>query len=134
MSLQAYSRSHAGRGSSIPKFPPYSRRIDSTKRGELHVLTGTGAWERAASTTWFPGRKVVIQADTDPIIIDWSFARDFNEVVIWNFGSPASPCFVHALASRLLALFELVLHVDVTVGKALTTTRFVPKTEITGDL
>ncbi|MGJ0483174.1 MAG: hypothetical protein ACR65R_01400 [Methylomicrobium sp.] len=68
------------------KRPPYAKSLDTASSGGLLIVcTGSEAWPRAQSTTWFPGCKVVLPPGEDPAAYDWRAAVN-HDVIIGGFG------------------------------------------------
>jgi hypothetical protein len=81
--------------------PPYSNRLNLNGQN-LVVCTGSGAWERAKSLTWFPDCKVVLPFGDDPAAYTWSAAVG-HDVLIAGFGNLEPINTIALLASLLLA-------------------------------
>jgi hypothetical protein len=68
------------------KQPPYARRIDTARSGGMVVIcTGSEAWRRAQSPTWYAGHKLVLPPDEDPTAYDWRIVAD-QDIIIGGFG------------------------------------------------
>ncbi|QSA97505.1 hypothetical protein [Methylococcus sp. EFPC2] len=67
------------------KHAPYSRQLNDA-RGSIAILTGREAWRRAASRSWFVGRKLVLPFGEDPEAFVWPVA-DTN-CIVFGFGDP----------------------------------------------
>lgn len=90
--------------------PPYAKKVVPRTGETLHILTGSQAWDRANSATWFPESKVVLPPGESPRTFDWSFVSQWPDVIIWCFGEPAQPDDIRSLAAELLQHVELVLY------------------------
>jgi hypothetical protein len=83
------------------KKPAYANNLNL--RGQsLVVCTGSGAWERGKSSTWFPGCKVVLPFGDDPAVYSWSVAAG-HDVLIAGFGNLEPIGVIAKLAGLLLA-------------------------------
>jgi hypothetical protein len=83
------------------KLPPYALRANPGDQN-LIVCTGSGAWDRAKSTTWFPGCKVVLPLGEDPSAYDWRAAAN-HDVIIGGFGNLEPINTIARLSGLLLA-------------------------------
>jgi hypothetical protein len=83
------------------KNPPYGKRLNPNGQN-LIVCTGSGAWDRAKSQTWFPGCKVVLPFGDDPAAYAWSIAAG-HDVMIAGFGDLEPIAIIAKLAGLLLA-------------------------------
>jgi hypothetical protein len=81
--------------------PPYANCLRPEGQN-LVVCTGSGAWERGKSSTWFPGCKVVLPFGDDPAAYAWSMAAG-HDVMIAGFGNLELINTIALLASLLLA-------------------------------
>jgi hypothetical protein len=91
------------------KNPPFGNRLNLNGKN-LVVCTGSGAWERGKSSTWFPGCKVVLPFGDDPAAYAWSAAAG-HDVMIAGFGDLEPIGTIAKLAGLLLAAGEcLVLY------------------------
>jgi hypothetical protein len=85
------------------KRPPYAKALDTVRHGRLLIVcTGSDAWRRAESTTWFPGCKVVLPSGEDPATYDWRAAVD-HDVIIGGFGNLEPIGTIARLGGLLLA-------------------------------
>lgn len=100
--------------------PPYAKRVVPSTKKTLHILTGSKAWDRANSPTWFPASKVVLPSEESPHTFDWSFTSKWGDAVIWCLGDPAPQETIQNLAVELLQRLDLVLY----VGPKQSTVRF----------
>jgi hypothetical protein len=94
---------HSERHHSIKKrkLPPYALRANPGNQN-LIVCTGSGAWERGKSSTWFPGCKIVLPFGDDPAAYAWSVAAG-HDVLIAGFGDLEPIAIIAKLAGLLLA-------------------------------
>jgi hypothetical protein len=83
------------------RIPPYGNRLNLNGQN-LIVCTGSGAWERAKSQTWFAGCKVVLPFGDDPAAYAWSAAAG-HDVLISGFGDLEPIAIIAKLAGLLLA-------------------------------
>ncbi|EIC30580.1 MULTISPECIES: hypothetical protein [Methylomicrobium] len=83
------------------KTPPYGKQLNLNGQN-LIVCTGSGAWERAKSPTWFPGCKVALPFGDDPTAYAWSVAAG-HDVLIVGFGDLEPVAVIAKLAGLLLA-------------------------------
>lgn len=81
--------------------PPYSNRLNLNGQN-LVVCTGSGAWERAKSQTWFPKCKVVLPFGDDPDSYRWSIVAG-HDVLVAGFGELEPIGTIAKLAGLLLA-------------------------------
>lgn len=65
--------------------PPYGKRLNMKTDAHLVVCTGSNAWNKAKSPTWFSRRKVVLPLGADPAAFSWSAAAG-HDVIIAGFG------------------------------------------------
>jgi hypothetical protein len=85
------------------KKPPYYNSLDlSHPNCCLIVCTGSGAWERAKSSTWFSGCKILLPFGGDPASYAWSIVAG-HDVMIAGFGDLEPISTIAKLASLLLA-------------------------------
>jgi hypothetical protein len=85
------------------KRPPYAKSLNTVRHGRLLIVcTGSDAWPRAQSTTWFPGCKVVLPSGEDPAAYDWQAAVN-HDVIIGGFGNLEPIGTIAKLAGLLLA-------------------------------
>jgi hypothetical protein len=84
------------------KKPPYYNSLTLDKRNSLVVCTGTGAWSRAKSATWFPGCKLVLPFGDDPAAYVWGAAAG-HDVLIAGFDELEPIAIIAKLAGLLLA-------------------------------
>lgn len=85
------------------KKPPYYNSLDlSHPSCCLIVCTGSGAWERAKSSTWFPGCKIVLPFGHDPASYAWSVAAG-HDVLITGFGDLEPIAIIAKLGGLMLA-------------------------------
>jgi hypothetical protein len=84
------------------KTPPYGKQLNLAALSCLVVCTGSGAWERGKSSTWFPGCKVVLPFGDDPAAYTWSMAAG-HDVLIAGFGDLEPIAIIAKLAGLLLA-------------------------------
>jgi hypothetical protein len=84
------------------KKPPYYNSLTLDKRNNLVVCTGSGAWSRAKSATWFPGYKLVLPFGEDPAAYTWSVAAGYD-VMIAGFGDLEPIAIIAKLGGLLLA-------------------------------
>jgi hypothetical protein len=93
------------------KRPPYAKSLDTVRYGRLLIVcTGSEAWNRAQSTTWFPGCKVILPPGDDPAAYDWLVAVN-HDVIIGGFGNLEPISTIAKLAGLLLAVgSRLVLY------------------------
>jgi hypothetical protein len=90
---------HSSQGHSTKK-PPYGK--STNPRGQnLVVCTGSGAWNRAKSQTWYPRCKVVLPFGDDPAAYTWSAAAG-HDVLIAGFGNLEPIAIIAKLAGLLL--------------------------------
>jgi hypothetical protein len=82
--------------------PPYSNRLNLNGQN-LVICTGSGAWDRAKSPTWFPGCKIVLPFGSDPASYTWSIAAG-RDVLIAGFGELELIGTIAKLAGLLLAV------------------------------
>lgn len=68
------------------KLPPYVRRLDPAKRQSIAMLTGSGAWKRAESISWFPGCKLVLPFGDNPMLYRWPVIG--RDCILFSFGDP----------------------------------------------
>jgi hypothetical protein len=87
--------------SNYTRKPPYTSRLNLEDQN-LVVCTGSGAWDRAKSQTWFPRCKVVLPFGDDPAAYTWSVAAS-HDVLIAGFGNLEPINTIAQLASLLLA-------------------------------
>jgi hypothetical protein len=80
---------------------PYGKQLNPNGQN-LIVCTGSGAWDRAKSQTWFPGCKVVLPFGDDPAAYAWSIAAG-HDVMIAGFGDLEPIAIIAKLAGLLLA-------------------------------
>lgn len=80
---------------------PYGNRLNPNGQNFI-VCTGSGAWDRAKSTTWFPGCKVVLPFGDDPAAYAWSVAAG-HDVLIAGFGDLEPIAIIAKLAGLVLA-------------------------------
>lgn len=66
------------------------------------IVTGSDGWPRAASGTWFVGRKLMLPYGDDPAGYDWSAVAGFADAVICGFGRPEPVAVITALAAVLV--------------------------------
>jgi hypothetical protein len=85
------------------KKPPYFNSLNLKAKNCLVICTGTGAWERAKSSTWFAGCKVVLPFGDDPAAYAWSVAAG-HDVLIAGFGDLEPIAIIAKLAALLLAV------------------------------
>jgi hypothetical protein len=97
---QRGSRNHPEQRHSI-KTLPYGKQLNPNGQN-LIVCTGSGAWDRAKSQTWFPGCKVVLPFGDDPAAYAWSIAAG-HDVMIAGFGDLEPIAIIAKLAGLLLA-------------------------------
>jgi hypothetical protein len=91
------------------KKPPYTNRLNLNGQS-LIVCTGSDAWDRAESQTWFPRCKVVLPFGDDPAAYAWSVAAG-HDVLIAGFGNLEPIGTIAKLAGLLLAVgASLVLY------------------------
>jgi hypothetical protein len=81
--------------------PAYANSLNLKGRN-LVLCTGSGAWDRAKSQTWFPGCKVVLPFGDDPAAYAWSIAAG-HDVLIAGFGDLEPIAIIAKLAGLLLA-------------------------------
>lgn len=105
--------------------PPYAKKVIPRTGESLHILTGSQAWDRANSETWFPESKVVLPPGESPRTFDWSFVSRWPDVIIWCFGEPATQEVIQSLAVELLQRVDLVLY----FGPNLSAVRFSARKE-----
>jgi hypothetical protein len=85
------------------KRPPYAKSLDTARYGRLLIVcTGSDAWPRAQSSTWFPGCKVVLPSGEDPAAYDWRVAVN-HDVIIGGFGNLEPIGTIARLGGLLLA-------------------------------
>jgi hypothetical protein len=84
------------------KKPPYYNSLTLDKRNNIVVCTGSGAWARAKSATWFPGCKLVLPFGDDPAAYAWGAAAG-HDVLIAGFGNLEPITSIAKLAGLLLA-------------------------------
>jgi len=82
--------------------PPYANRLMLSVGACLVVCTGSRAWGKAKSSTWFPGRKVVLPFGDDPAAYAWSMAAG-HDVMIAGVGDLEPINTIARLAGLLLA-------------------------------
>jgi hypothetical protein len=82
--------------------PPYANSLDPNNDNCLIVCTGSGAWERGKSSTWFPGCKIVLPFGDDPAAYAWSVAAG-HDVLIAGFGDLEPIAIIAKLAGLVLA-------------------------------
>jgi hypothetical protein len=82
--------------------PPYSNELDLFADTCLIVCTGSGAWQRAKFSTWFPSAKVVLPPSEDPATYAWNIATG-HDVMICGFGELEPIGTIASLAGLLLA-------------------------------
>lgn len=102
-------KSERYRGSKALRNLPYSLSLTPNTDETLGVLIGSGAWDRAKSSTWFKGRKVVMPSGQNPSAFNWTVARGFHDSIIWSFGRQPTDRLVSEIASQLLAYHSRVL-------------------------
>jgi hypothetical protein len=83
------------------KTPPYGKQLN-LKGQNLIVCTGSGAWDRGRSQTWFPHCKVVLPFGDDPAAYAWSMAAG-HDVLIAGFGDLEPLVIIAKLAGLVLA-------------------------------
>lgn len=83
------------------KTPPYGKQLNLNGQN-LIVCTGSGAWDRAESYTWFSRCKVVLPFGNDPVAYTWSAAAG-HDVLIAGFGNLEQIGTIAKLAGLLLA-------------------------------
>jgi hypothetical protein len=83
------------------KTPPYGKQLNLNGQN-LIVCTGSGAWDRAKSQTWFGGAKVVLPFGDDPAAYAWGLAAG-QSVLIAGFGNLEPIGTIAKLAGLLLA-------------------------------
>jgi hypothetical protein len=72
-----------------PILPPYAQQLDRTRwRASLWVITGSGAWQKARSQTWFPGQKIILPFGDDIGRYRWPVAG--RECIVASEGEPES--------------------------------------------
>jgi hypothetical protein len=81
--------------------PAYANSLNLKGRN-LVLCTGSGAWERGKSSTWFPDCKVVLPFGDDPAAYTWSAAAG-HDVLIAGFGDLEPISTIAKLAGLLLA-------------------------------
>lgn len=67
------------------RLAPYARHLDQSRRS-IAILTGSNAWERAESRTWFDGCKLVLPLGDDPASYRWPVAG--RDCILFGFGTP----------------------------------------------
>lgn len=82
--------------------PPYANLLILSSGACLVVCTGSGAWKRAKSPTWFGGRKIVLPFGDDPAAYAWSTVAGYD-VTIAGFGELEQIAIIAKLAGLLLA-------------------------------
>jgi hypothetical protein len=82
--------------------PPFTNSWDPSNDNCLIVGTGSGAWERGKSSTWFPGSKIVLPFGDDPAAYTWSAAAG-HDVLIAGFGDLEPIAIIAKLAGLVLA-------------------------------
>lgn len=82
--------------------PPYAARLGLKDGSCLIICTGTGAWERAKSTTWYKNCKVALPYGEDPALFDWQFVCG-HDLVVGGFGVLEPIDSIARLGSFLLA-------------------------------
>ncbi|MGZ8916176.1 MAG: hypothetical protein ACXW1Z_24105 [Methylobacter sp.] len=93
------------------KKPPYANQLSLSADACQIVCTGSGAWQRAKFSTWFPGAKVVLPFGDDPATYTWNIATG-HDVMICGFGELEPIATIAKLAGLLLAAGAgLVLYV-----------------------
>jgi|GEM_PF-1195276 len=86
------------------KRPPYARHLDTALYGRLLIVcTGSEAWQRAQSTTWFPGCKIVLPPGEEPAAYDWRVAAN-HDVIIGGFGNLEPIGAIARLGGLLIAV------------------------------
>jgi len=91
------------------KRPPYAKSLDTVHYGRLLIVcTGSDAWPRAQSTTWFTGCKVVLPPGEDPTVYDWRTAAN-HDVIIGGFGNLEPIGTIARLGGLLLAAGALLV-------------------------
>jgi hypothetical protein len=83
------------------KLPPYALRANPGDQN-LIICTGSAAWERGKSSTWFPECKVVLPFGDDPAAYVWSVAAG-HDVMIAGFGDLEPIAIIAKLAGLVLA-------------------------------
>jgi hypothetical protein len=78
-------KSYGGHSSQQKRLAPYARHLDQSRRS-ICVLTGSRAWERAESRTWFDGCKLVLPLGDDPASYRWPVAG--RDCILYSFGTP----------------------------------------------
>jgi hypothetical protein len=94
------------------KKPPYSKQLNTLPHGRLLIVcTGSEAWHRAQSLTWFPNSKVVLPTGEDPKDYDWTIAK-LHDVIIAGCGELEKFDRIVALGGEILSAgAKLVLYV-----------------------
>lgn len=82
--------------------PPYARQLVADRSRTVMIVTGSDGWPRAASGTWFVGRKLMLPYGEDPAGYDWSAVAGYADAVICGFGRPEPVEAITALAAILL--------------------------------
>lgn len=94
------------------RLPPYAKRLKDGAGRTLWICTGSDAWERAKSTTWMSGAKVVLPPGEDPEAYRWDLAGRFDDVCIVVDGQPPNMDIIKSLAIALMPHAELVIYLD----------------------
>jgi hypothetical protein len=105
--IKTGARDHTG---PARRLPPYSKTMTAGRCDTLMVLTGSQAWDRAKSESWFPGRKLVLPIGENPRSFDWSIAAGFSDCIVFATGDPEPAAIIMALAGELLRYLSLVLY------------------------
>jgi hypothetical protein len=95
-------QNHFKTNRNFTKKPPYYNTLTLDKKNSLVVCTGSGAWSRAKSQTWFPGCKLVLPFGDDPAAYVWGAAAG-HDVMIAGFGDLEPIAIIARLAGLLLA-------------------------------
>lgn len=90
--------------------PPYARHLVPDRSTTLAIVTGSDGWRKAASSTWFQDRKLLLPFRTDPTEFDWSPAGGFADVVIFSVGVAEPIEVITELATCLLGFVSAVLY------------------------
>jgi hypothetical protein len=70
---------------SSKKLPPFARQLNPANQNSLVILTGSKAWARAKSPSyWFPGSRLVLPFGDDPTAYRWPVAG--RDCVLFGFG------------------------------------------------
>lgn len=81
--------------------PPFIRQMDpKLYRREVMLLTGSAAFERARSRTWFPGQKVALPLGADLDAFEWPFQG--RTILLFSFGLPEPRDRLHRLSILLV--------------------------------